>query len=320
MENHSQKKRLEWKRIVLCIPAGIVILLCVGMKPVRAQEQKIPHIIRVSPVISSIELSPGSSKTVLVTVSNVTSKPLPVSVSIEPFGVGEDNGEIIPGAQTNVPSLSDWITVETPEKIIDPKSDVIMPFTISIPTTVPVGGYYAMAFITPMLPVSQSDMPVIIPRVGVLFLGSIGVPLDTNNAQLEIAGGGLSSFIYDMDPIDVSLRVKNTSLTHQSVKSWVELSPIIGGKSRWDLPEHMIFPGKTRRFAGSLCTARKCLGLYKTDIRVSAGGGKIVSKETYIVIFPWKTAGIIVLGVMIVWFVLFRRTNILRALRVLIRG
>jgi len=291
-----------------------------GIKSVHAQEQKIPHIIRVSPVISSIELSPGSSKTVLVTVSNVTTKPLPVSVSIEPFGVGEDDGEIIPGAQTSVPSLSDWITVETPERIIDPKSDVVFPFTVSIPTTVPVGGYYAMALITPMLPVSQSDMPVIIPRVGVLFLGSIGVPLDTSNAQLEIMGGGLSSFIYDMDPIDVSLRVKNTSLMHQSIKPWVELSPIIGEKSRWDLPEHMIFPGKTRRFTGSLCTARKCLGLYKANIRVSAGGGKIVSKETYVVIFPWKITGIIVLGIMIVWFVLFRRKNILRALRVLIRG
>lgn len=320
MENHSQKKQLAWKKIMFGIPAGMLYFLFVFPGMSFAQEKKIPHILRVSPVISTIELSPGSNTTVNVTVFNITKNPLPISVSIEPFGVGEDDGEILPGSKTPMPSLSEWITPQTPERIIDPQSSIVIPFAVDIPKTVPVGGYYAMAYITPMLPVSQSSVPVVIPKIGILFLGSIGVPLAQGDPQLEILDTGLSSFLYDTSPIDVSIRVKNMSLMHQSVKPRVEVSPIIGEKSRWDLPEHMIFPGKTRRFAGSLCTARKCLGLYKANIRVSAGGGKIVSKETYVVIFPWKITGIIVLGIMIVWFVLFRRKNILRALRVLIRG
>lgn len=320
MENHSQKKQSAAKNIIFSIPAGILFALFFSPTLCNAEENKIPHILRVSPVISTVELSPGSQTRVHVTVFNITKQPLPITVSIEPFGVGEDDGEILPGSKTPMPSLSEWITPQTPERIIDPQSSIVIPFAVDIPKTVPVGGYYAMAYITPMLPVSQSSVPVVIPKIGILFLGSIGVPLAQGDPQLEILDTGLSSFLYDTSPIDVSVRVKNMSLMHQSVKPRVEVSPIIGEKSRWDLPEHMIFPGKTRRFAGSLCTARECLGLYKAAIIVSSGGGKSVTQESYIVVFPWKTGIVVAFGIFLTWFILFRCKNILRALRVLFRG
>lgn len=320
MENHSQKKQSVWKKSILGIPAGILFVLLCFPAQSFAQEKKIPHILRVSPVISAVELSPGSETSVNVTVFNITKTPLPITVSIEPFGVGEDDGEILPAAKTHMPSLSEWINPQTPERIIDPESSVVIPFTISIPKTVPIGGYYAMAYITPMLPVSKSSVPVVIPKIGILFLGSIGVQPAQGDPQLEILGNGFSTFLYDIGPVDVSFRVKNTSLMHQSIKPRVEFSPIIGGKSRWDLPEHMIFPGKTRRFAGSLCTAQECLGLYKAAIIVSSGGGKSVMQESYIVVFPWKVGIAVAFSILLTWFILFRRKNILRALRVLIRG
>ncbi len=320
MENHSQNIQLVWKNIIFGIPAGILFLLFFFPARSFAQEKKIPHIFRVSPVISTVELSPGSNTTVNVTVFNITKTPLPITVSIEPFGVGEDDGEILPASKTPIPSLTEWITPQTPERIIDPESSVVIPFNISIPKTVPIGGYYAMAYITPMLPLSQTSAPVVIPKIGILFLGSIGVSRAQGDPQLEILGNGFSTFLYDIGPVDVSFRVKNTSLTHQSVKPRVEFSPIIGGKSRWDLPEHMIFPGKTRRFAGSLCTAQECLGLYKASIIVSSGGGKSVMQQSYVVVFPWKVGITVAFGILLIWFILFRRKNILRALRVLFQG
>ncbi len=288
--HHSHVSKTHRALYVSLFCIGFFVSLLGMSSPVHAIAP-IRQMIRVSPVIQAITLTPGKTMPLSISVENLTDGPLPISAIVEGFDVGEGDGEIFPGAvNPSINQLSSWVRIETSDTIIPGKEKIVIPVSISVPSTVPFGGYYAMIQLTPLVPLVSSSKPVIIPKVGVLILAGVGTsPFDEGEEPLSILRAD-TGWIYEQGPIPLFVQVKNASLMHKTVKLWADVTPLFGTLDRSNAPEQVLFPGKTRSFKTSLYDAQKGPSILRADIRVSAGGGKTISLRRYIIVFPWKMA------------------------------
>jgi hypothetical protein len=268
--------------------AVIAVLLLHGV-PLVSAASPVRQMIRVSPVIQAITLTPGKKMPLSIVVENLTDSPLPISASVEGFDVSDTDGEIIPGiVKPSINQLSSWVHIETPDTLIPGKEKIVVPVTISVPSTVPFGGYYAMIQLTPLVPLTSSSSPVIIPKVGVLILAGVGTSnFDQSEQSLSVLQTNIG-WIYSRGPVPLSLRIKNASLMHQTVKVWADVTPLFGALERFNAPEQVVFPGKTRIFQTSLYDAQKGPSILTTDIHISGGAGKTITLRRYMIVFPWE--------------------------------
>ncbi len=74
--------------------------------------------IRVSPALMKLTLSPGTTQVTRITVENLLQVPMPLRVSVEGFDANDEEDGIVTNT-TAVPSpLINWISLDTKEAII----------------------------------------------------------------------------------------------------------------------------------------------------------------------------------------------------------
>jgi len=110
------------------------------------------NVLKVSPVRTDVQIAPGTSKTVQVTVSNLTNAPISVSAIENDFISGDENGtpSLILDAKTYAPTHS-------LKRFMTPINDVTIPGkqakTVAVVITVPVGtqagGYFGAVRFAP---------------------------------------------------------------------------------------------------------------------------------------------------------------------------
>lgn len=293
------------------------------MQPGLLLAQQEPYgdqMIRVSPAIHNIGLIPGSSQTYTVNVENLLERPLPLQVSVEGFGpADEDGGMTFDNPQDRSPLIS-WVTVSQKDMILQANEKRDVMFTVAVPNTVPLGGYYAVLFFSPLIAASQSvEQTLVLPRIGVLLLSQVGVQeqlLPEQRANIETFV--LSPKVSEDGQVSGLVRVKNMSLGHFVAQPTLLFKPIVIGQAKeiaWE--EKTILPGKVRRWEKSLGSERVPFGLYKVAARIAIGNGESVTKETYLVVVAYKAAVILIGATGFLVLVLFYRTRIKRALRIL---
>lgn len=244
------------------------------------------QIFSVSPILFSIPLIPGKSTTQEITVTNLTTKPLPLQTNLQDFeSTGEEGGYVFEDTHTN--PLLQWIKLSNTQLLLKPKEKKKLQVTITTPRTIPLGGYSGMLFFEPVTSTVTSHTTTVIAKVGVLMLASIGVP-DPKAKPLEIVT--FAPGFPDGNQLPLLLRVKNTSLHFITAKPQLSFSPVFSlTKSDPEirpLEEKLIFQGKIRRWGGVIDLSDLPPNLYKTNVAVSFGNGNFVTKETYVLIFP----------------------------------
>jgi hypothetical protein len=115
------------------------------------------NVMKVTPVRSDIQINAGESKTVQVTVSNITSSPITVSAIENDFVSGDESGSpaliLDEGAYAPTHSLKRFMTPIKNVTIPAGKS-VTVKVVITVPKTAQAGGYFgAVRF----APVSSAD-------------------------------------------------------------------------------------------------------------------------------------------------------------------
>lgn len=286
---YNRKIRTLFLSLILCAFYYIVLPNAVhAQSPGNA-------LIRISPLIIPISLSPGSAITQDITIENLTADPMPATATVENFEETDDTGTLLPQPPDMTGGMASWISFESPDLLLAPNGKSTLKVRINVPSTVPLGGYYTMVYITPSLIVRDTQGPRIIPKIGVLFLSSIGVPPeDIRKPRATITGFSILPFITQQNPLTVSLRANNISLSHISAKPVLTITPLWGSDQQIPLQEKIIFPGKSRFWKNQIVIAQQNRIFYTAQLRFSTGEGQIISRKTIFLFFPWQPMAAII--------------------------
>jgi hypothetical protein len=292
------------------------INIIIYLKPVHAASPL--QLLRVSPVIIDISLSPGKTTDYDIKVDNLTDSPLPVSASVENFDVGGTDGSYTFPATSRTDLLKNWISINNPDAIIPAKSQKVFHISITVPAQVAVGGYYAMLFFSPLNPRNLTQ--TVIPRIGVLTLANLGVP-DPNapaGTKVKITEFAFDHDIYAKPPVSWHILVANTSLFTFTAKPILHFTPLLLGKSaEIVMTEKIIFPGKTRIFTQTSDTNQVKSGIYNIKLTTSIGAGQQVYAEKMLIILPLFQIIMILILILTLIFLFIRRRIIKKVLKIL---
>jgi len=284
--------------------------------PVSAQE-KIKPLLRISPILLNIALSPGKTYAYKVTVENLTDISLPLHAELDRLD-SSDEENVLQFSSQESPFLS-WISIDKKELIIEPQSTQSTVVTITIPKTVPIGGYYAIIFFQPLFPNIKNAPTEIQAKIGLPILANIGVG-PSKEKKGEITTFSFGKFLYEKPDLTLHLRVKNTSLYHFSAKPFIQFHPIIGEVKTQPIEEKIILPGKSRSWNNSLEINHRSYGLYKVVAAVSTGEGQQINRSTYLLFFPLKKTILILFFVFLGVFIFKKRKRFKKALQSLVKN
>lgn len=296
------------KKIIL-----ILFLLFLTSYQTASAASKAEPIINISPLIFNISLSPGKTYNYKLEAKNLTSTPLPLKISLENFQSTDEEGGYDFANNTPNPLLS-WVKIEKTDMIIPVKGKETVNFSISIPNKIPLGGYYGILFLEPLVTQKAANNTVINSRVGSLLLANIG---NQGKNQPEILTFTTDRII-EGNNLNFLLRVKNNGLNHFSAKPFIYVRPLIGPSQKIEIEEKFVFPNKVRRWQEGVKLDHKWLGIYQIKVGVSSGNGDQIFATKYFIDFPVSKAILILLSASILGFIIIYRKRVIKALSILI--
>jgi hypothetical protein len=281
---------------------------------VNAQEKPtVKQMIRVSPVILKIKLEPGTTQNYQIKVENLLDTPIPLKATVEGFDASDEEYGVTIAEQTLSSPLMNWISIDEKDAILPAKTARDFNIKIAVPDKVPIGGYYAMIFFTPIFP----GVPVG-SKIGVLALANIGVQEQKN--QAEIATFNFDNALYEKGPIQTTIRVKNTSLNYFTAKPTLTIKPLFGQDLTFELEEKTILPGKIRRWQKTFDLSNLYGGIYTAKLAVSLENGDYIYSTIHFIGFPVKKLGAVLLFLIVSSYLLIHRKRVKKALQLLVRG
>jgi len=319
-------KLLTFHFTLLTITIPFVILISILIVSARVWASTPTQMIRVSPVILKIKLEPGTTQNYQIKVENLLDKPMPLKVTTEGFDASDEEYGVTIAQQTTSSPLIGWIRIDKKDAILPAKTSRIFNIKITVPNKVPIGGYYAMIFFTPIFPASNaasaksdSASPSSVgAKIGVLALANIGVKEQKNRA--DIVTFNFDKTLYEKGPIQTTIRVKNTSLNYFTAKPTLRIKPLFGIEKTFELEEKTILPGKIRRWQRQFDLGNLYGGIYTAKLAVSLENGDYIYSTAHFIGFPVKKAFLAIIGITVLVYVLLNRKGVLKALKILIKG
>lgn len=292
---------------------ALLLLLLRPMSIAHAAEPGfISSSLRVSPVILKIQLQPGARHLYPVTIENLTDAPMPIRATIEGFDPSDELSGFTPNPTTDVSPLARWISIAEPDTIIPARQSHEFLVKISIPSTVPIGGYYAMIYFTPLY-----QNGTIGSKIGVVTLANIGIQ-DSSQNKAVISEFRFEKPIYEHGPITSSVKIKNSSLHYFSTKPTLSISPYWGKPDTVELDEKTILPGKSRAWKSVFTIQNSKWGIYKATVKTRIENGETITKTIPLVIFPYRMfiTTLLCLGTLL--WIFRKRRNIHKAFTLLL--
>lgn len=288
------------------------ISIMISTQPAFA-EANTTQIMRISPIVLKVFVSPGSTQTFKIKIDNLLKTPLPLRISVDGLESANEEEGITITNQKNSP-LASWIELNSPDIIIPAKETHEVEARVLIPKAVPIGGYGAMIFFSPVLPSNT-----VAARVAVVLLANVGVAFDKKNNG-EVVQFSLDKKLYQESPIKTTIRVKNTSLNFFSAKPTLRIKPLFGETKIFELEEKTILPGKIRHWEKSYNIGKLYHGFYTASLVVSLEKGDFIYSQSYFFGFPLnKVISISLLVMLMLYGILFRK-RLLKALRIFLKG
>lgn len=277
------------------------------------------QVLRVSPIIINVPLSPGKTYIHDITVENMTNAPLPLRASLSDFQTtGEEGGYVF--AETHTNPLLSWISLSDTDSILSPKEKKTIVATITTPKTIPLGGYYGMLFFEVVPQIGLTDTTRIVPKIGVLMLANVGVP-DPNAKKAEILTYSTGLF-HETNDLPLLLRVKNVSLHYFTAKPILTISPLFNYTKAQDntqyLEEKIVFQGNVRRWEDQITLQDAKPNIYKAHLVLSTGNGQFITEDKYFVIFPFMNAAVGILIFSVILLIIIKRKRLGNTFRALI--
>ena len=282
--------------------------------------------LRISPVRSDLIVSPGQSKSLYVSISNVTSEPATLQAVINDFvGNADESGNpsILLDSNQFAPkhSLKRFVS-PIPNITLSPGQQKSVQVTLNVPKDAPGGGYFGAIRFSPASTASSKNQTVSLAgSVGSLIL--LKVPGDIKE-QVSLSSFDIrqndnpSSFFTNSKDLTVTVRFQNLGNIQEApfgkilvknrsgkVLSMVELNNTS--------PPGNVLPDSIRKFPLPIKNIGS-LGQYKVEGNFGYGNsGQLLSASTTFYVIPTMFIIIFVLVVALFAFLVFGMPKLVRA-------
>jgi hypothetical protein len=283
--------------------------------PNQNANQRIKYLLNVTPAIVNFELTPGKTETFELIVENFLDVPMGIRSSIEPFTYPDQTADYLKES----PILK-WSEVTPGEFIIEPENQKKIEVKINVPKDAPVGGQYAVVFLTPFYSQETSpDVPTVLSKVGVLLVGSYGkTDFEQLKKDVQINSFGFPLLTSNKNP-ELKLRVHNRYHNHFTGKPFIALSPLFGKKQNIELEEKNILPNTERLWQQKYNIEPEFpLMIYSTNLRLSIGEGYQIEKNSYFLYFSGASYLKYSLIIIVLLVVVIFRKRLKKAAKVLL--
>lgn len=263
----------------------------------------------ISPGHIEVEIEPGESKTVEISVANRLSDNRRFLIDIEDFTSSDDLSRpvVLLGDSVGPYTLKDYILIPDDEFRIGLGSRAVLPITISIPEDAEPGGRYGSVVISTVGDKSIDDegrgaisSSPIVARVGTLFFVTIPGDIEYQGLLQEFSLKN-SKWWYESGPIDFSIVYENSGSVHVNPYGELEIKNLFGEVVGFvEIEPWFALPNSLR--LKELSWDRELLfGRYSATLRLNRGYDDIIDESTVSFwVLPWK----MIVGIFIVVFIL----------------
>lgn len=229
----TDKNYIFWK-------VGVLIFACVFfVSPFVARAYVIEalpdDVVRsdfvVGPGKQELEIKPGESKTVNITVSNRMGDTRIFNLDTEDFTGSKSTEDtvILLGEDSGPYSLKDFISFPEPSFELRHAQRAIVPVTIFVPADAAPGGLYGSVLVSTASKPGESKGPssAIVTRIGTLFF--VRVPGDvTEEGKLTQFQTKEAQKIYGAGPVTFELLYENNGSVHLNPSGEISIKNILG--------------------------------------------------------------------------------------------
>ncbi len=265
----------------------------------------------VGPGRSVLELRPGETVTVQLSVSNRISNNRRFDLKVEDIAGSQNPIEGIQALGDTIGpySIRDYISFPHSSFELGLGERARIPVTISIPPDAEPGGYYGAIFVTTTrieTDVTESDATTaqspIIARIGSQFFITVPGEVEVGSVVRDVSLVG-DRWWYERGPIQVALTTENTGSIHLVMGADMIIRNMFGeevGVSEID--PWFVLP-KSLRLRTLSWDREFLLGRYTAEVRLARGHDDIVDTFTLVFwVLPWRIVGGVFLGLFILIF------------------
>ena len=273
--------------------------------------------LALSPPTFELSANPGDVLENTIRVENLTERTMKIAVDKRNFtALGEEGGIDFTEEEETSFSLASWITVFPSEIEIGPKRTMTFTFRTEIPLNAEPGGHFGSIVFKTGGAIPGQTGAALTQELGALVLLRVAGKA-TERAFLESFSS--TKKLWEKGPVEFEIRVRNQGNVHVKPVGIITINDFFGKKvDSFNIEPRNILPGAIRK---STATWDKSFlfGKYTATVILNYGSqNQMISGSTTFFAFPYKIGGVVLLGLIILFSLLYRaRKRVGLALRVL---
>ncbi len=262
------------QRVVWCtLIASCIVVMLLLLVPVPMHAQEAGGSIKLTPLRSRPTLSPGSTGTGEITVTNQATDSNAVSITVQRFNT---INEVYDYAFKDDPT-TEWIRFTEVKATVDAGQKVTLPYSVAVPANASPGGYYFAIFAS-VEPHSSDTSLREVKRVASLVYLEVSGDVVKKGA---VASFDLPHVSFDQN-VPLSVRLANQGNTHFDA----DVRFAVGGTEQGGAAiKGLLLPGTVRRIDGSI-TLPRFPGIYKVTARYAGSDASSVTIAKTVVYIP----------------------------------
>ena len=267
----------------------------------------------VGPGKIELEIAPGESKTIMMSVSNRIGKRHHFNIETEDTTGSKDPGKTVDllGKEVGPYTLKDYISIPNDSFELDHNKRARIPVTITIPADAEPGGRYGSVLINTVAVERQEagenevvPQSPIIARIGTLFF--ITIPGEVEREGKLLAFDTVPDSIwFEEGPITFGLQYENTGSVHLAPYGTLSIVNTFGQEVGYvELDPWFAMPNSLR-FREVIWDAQHLFGRYTATVEVNRGYlNEVDTLSVSFWILPWKLVTVIFITIFAVIFVI----------------
>jgi hypothetical protein len=285
-------------------PLLLLFLLSLAFGAVSfARAQAVPNQgLTISPFLLERKMEKGDSSDEIIDITNTSSRPLPVLVTINDFlPVGEDGQQAFldPGQGDPHYSLSSWIHITSnPKPILGPNEKTSIHFTITAPQNADDGGHYGAILFTFQPGQVEGTAVAVEQKLGAIILVKLGKAVENG----QITQFGAEHSFYNYPPVTFVTRFKNLGNVHVKPRGGITITNMFGSKVATVVMNenaNNVLANSERQFK-STWNDSFGFGHYTASLKLVYGdSGQVETVSTGFWVIPWKLTLAVALGLFI---------------------
>jgi len=307
------KDNKKYKNIIYLLFVYLLLLITTPAFAQTVPQQS----LKITPIINDLQLTSGKETTFPLTIQNLSDNPVGIHASLSGYDqIGE-----VPLYNQTPSTMTAWTMLSQQDILLSPHKTKTLTVTLTPPAQITTGGYYETIFLTPIL--NQEIIPgkpIILSRVGVLVLGTIGkLNYDDLAKKVTITNITPSQTILNSSPQTISFTVTNSYFTHFDAKPFLTITPLFEKAQTTLLEDKHVLPNSARIW--QVTPQIKGLNIfYQLHLAVSIGNGKKVVTNTWFIVLPYNPVLLIIIIAAVLFLIIFKRRRLKKFVMILLKG